>query len=113
MYENRAKKRPILALSKKTKTIVEERIVERSTCFDLSYFSFTGPTGHMCLISHVLTGLTVLTCLTCLIWVSCLICLTGLTSLTGLTCLTCLTCLTGLTCLTCLSCLTGHMKRLG
>ncbi len=33
MYKNRAQKRPILQLSKKIKRIVEERIVERHTCF--------------------------------------------------------------------------------
>ncbi len=33
MYENRAQKWPILQLSKKIKIIVEERIVERHTCF--------------------------------------------------------------------------------
>jgi hypothetical protein len=42
MYENRAYKRPILQLSNKIKRIVEERIVERHTCFDLKGVQITG-----------------------------------------------------------------------
>jgi hypothetical protein len=39
MYKNRALKRPILQLLKKNERIVEERIVERHTCFGSEHWT--------------------------------------------------------------------------